>query len=581
MKFAEAQRIALLVGLFICAYLLIHAWNDDYGQKSGPAELAGSVGETQITDQIDQLDVASGREEQRQESLIDQVDSQQQSNDADIPDASVVRPLEIRAADTFDDGGEVALVKTPLMRVKLDLRGGDLVQLGLLKYPLSIEDPNIPVTLLDKRGGYTYVAQSGLVGRDGVDQDEQRPLYRVSKKSWTIDDQPAEITLTYDRSDGLRIDKIFRFQPDSYVIEVRYEIRNRTQQPFLVNLFAQLKRDSSKAVESSSALLAVRPYLGAALTTNDSRYEKISFEDIEESDYLQEINGGWIAIIQHYFLTAWVTDTSEPYTYYGKRSSNGLNRFGWIGPEVRIGAGQNGELSTRFYAGPKDQSVLQEISPNLHLTVDYGIFWWLSVPLFTILDFLQSYVANWGVAIILLTILIKLVMYPLSATSYRAMARMRKVAPQMKRIQERYAGDPPKQRQAMMELYKKEKVNPLKGCLPIFLQMPVFIALYWVLYESVELRQAPFFGWISDLAAMDPYFVLPILMGASMYGMNLLSPQMPDPMQQKMMKMMPIIFTVLFIWFPSGLVLYWLVNNVLSFLQQWYETKRAEKTATA
>ena len=581
MKFAEAQRIALLIGLFICAYLLIHAWNDDYGRKSEPGELADSTGETQITDQIDQLNVASGREEQQQESLVDQVDPQRQSNDVDVPDASVVRPLETRAADMFDDGGEVVLVETPLMRVKLDLRGGDLVQLALLQYPLGIEDPNIPVTLLDKRGGHTYVAQSGLVGRDGIDQDEQRPLYHISKRSWTIDNQPVEIALTYDRQDGLHVDKIFRFQPDSYVIEVRYEIRNGTQQPFLVNLFAQLKRDSSEIVEASSSFFAVRPYLGAALTTNDSRYEKVSFEDIEESDYLQEVNGGWIAIIQHYFLTAWVTDTSEPYTYYGRQSSNGLNRFGWIGPEVRIGAGQNGGLSTRFYAGPKDQSVLQEISPNFHLTVDYGIFWWLSVPLFTVLDFLQSYVTNWGLAIILLTILIKLAMYPLSATSYRAMARMRKVAPQMKRIQERYAGDPPKQRQAMMELYRKEKVNPLKGCLPILLQMPVFIALYWVLYESVELRQAPFFGWIRDLAAMDPYFVLPILMGASMYGMSLLSPQMPDPMQQKMMKMMPIVFTVLFIWFPSGLVLYWLVNNVLSFLQQWYETKRAEKTATA
>jgi YidC/Oxa1 family membrane protein insertase len=318
------------------------------------------------------------------------------------------------------------------------------------------------------------------------------------------------------------------------------------------------------------------------LTTPESRYEKLEFDDLEESGtYRIAVDGGWMAFLQHYFLSAWVAEEDETNNYYGQKRNDGTYVFGYTGPLKTIAPGESGSYRSRFYAGPKDQKVLEQISPNLNLTVDYGFLWWLAVPLFYVLDWLYGFVGNWGVAIILLTVLVKAVLYPLSAASYKSMANMRRVAPQMKRLQERYADDRQKLSQEMMNLYKKEQVNPLGGCLPMLLPMPIFIALYWVLFESVELRQAPFMLWINDLAAMDPFFILPLLMGGSMYLTQLMSPAVGDPMQVRMMKMMPIMFTVLFLFFPAGLVLYWLVNNVLGVAQQYYVIKQTERAQEA
>jgi YidC/Oxa1 family membrane protein insertase len=276
-----------------------------------------------------------------------------------------------------------------------------------------------------------------------------------------------------------------------------------------------------------------------------------------------------------------VANQDQENTFYGNRRNDGTYVFGFTEPLKEVAPGSTGIWSMQFYAGPKDQLILEEIAPNLNLTVDYGFLWWLAVPLFYLLDWLHTFAGNWGVAIILLTVLVKLVLYPLSAASYRSMANMRRVGPQMKKLQERYSDDRQKLSQEMMALYKKEKVNPLGGCLPMLLPMPIFIALYWVLFESVELRQAPFFLWIDDLAAMDPFFILPLLMGASMYVQQLLSPAVGDPMQMKMMKMMPIMFTVLFLFFPAGLVLYWLVNNILGVAQQWWVIRQTENAQVA
>ena len=263
--------------------------------------------------------------------------------------------------------------------------------------------------------------------------------------------------------------------------------------------------------------------------------------------------------------------------FYGQKRGDGTYAFGFVGPAVELAPGGRTSLPAQFYAGPKDQDRLEEIAPNLNLTVDYGFLWWLAVPLFKLLQWFHAVTGNWGVAIILLTVLVKAILYPLSAKAYKSMANMRRVAPQMKRMQERYASDRQKLSQEMMKLYQKEGVNPLGGCLPMLLPMPIFLALYWVLYESVELRQAPFFGWINDLSVMDPLFILPLLMGGSMYLQQQLSPQMGDPMQQRVMKLMPVMFTVLFLFFPAGLVLYWLVNNVLSIAQQWYVMKQFDQ----
>jgi YidC/Oxa1 family membrane protein insertase len=281
-------------------------------------------------------------------------------------------------------------------------------------------------------------------------------------------------------------------------------------------------------------------------------------------------------MIQHYFLSAWIPAADVTHTYSTRVTNSGFNIAGFTSPTVIVDPGTSREVSTQFYAGPKDQYSLQEISPYLELSVDYGWLWWVAQPLFWLLTKIQSVVGNWGVAIILLTVLIKGLFFKLSATSYRSMANMRRVQPKMADIREQYADDKAKQSQAMMELYRKEKINPMGGCLPIVVQMPVFIALYWMLMESVELRQAPFMLWIRDLSVMDPYFVLPVLMGASMFFMQKLNPPPPDPMQAKIMQWLPVVFTFFFLWFPAGLVLYWVVNNLLSMAQQYVITKQIE-----
>jgi YidC/Oxa1 family membrane protein insertase len=318
------------------------------------------------------------------------------------------------------------------------------------------------------------------------------------------------------------------------------------------------------------------------LTTDENRYEKLEFDDLDEAPYPKtSVQGGWMAFLQHYFMSAWVARDDELNSFNGRKRPDGTYIFGYTSPLKSVAAGATGEWSTQFYAGPKDQKRLEEISENLNLTIDYGFLWWLAMPLYYVLDWLHSLVGNWGGAIILLTVLVKLILYPLSAASYKSMANMRRVGPQMKRLQERHADDRQKLSQEMMALYKKEKVNPLGGCLPMLLPMPIFIALYWVLFESVELRQAPFAFWIDDLSVMDPFFILPLLMGASMFVQQMLSPAVGDPMQVKMMKMMPIMFTVLFLFFPAGLVLYWLVNNVLGVAQQWFVIRQTERADAA
>ena len=564
----EIQRIILIVALAAAGYLLMLAWQEDYGQPPAPSSSAPptAIGtpveppSTPVTD-TGVPDVAPPAEVP-----------------LDVPDVPVAADPEAdmaREAVALD--ASLIEVSTPTMTVWIDPRGGDIVGVHLPQYPVSLDQPDTPFVLLDRRLGHTYVAQSGLVGRDGIDSRGERPLYAADTWSYRIEEGELDVVLRYADA-GVDVEKRFRFDAADYYVDVEYRVRNQTSDPFSANLFAQLKRDASLP-PGSQMFLGPRPYLGAALTTLESRYDKVDFEDLAEEQLREEVTGGWIAILQHYFLSAWVANPEQRNAFYGypNRRGDGTYIVGFTAPAFTVGPGETGTASAGFYAGPKDQKRLAEIAPNLDLTVDYGFLWWLAVPLFYLLDEIHGWIANWGVAIILMTLVIKLVLYPLSAASYKSMAKMRKVAPQMKRLQERHAGDRQKLSQEMMELYRKEKANPLGGCLPMLLQMPVFIALYWVLYESVELRQAPFFGWIDDLAAMDPFFVLPILMGASMYFQQMLNPPMPDPMQARIMKMMPIMFTVLFLFFPAGLVLYWLVNNLLSMAQQWYITYRIER----
>ena len=476
--------------------------------------------------------------------------------------------------------GRIITVHTDVLEVKIDLVGGDVVGAALKNYPKTLDDPSDPFVLLERNSTRTYVAQSGLVGPDGIDQKE-RATYRAERNVYELSgNEPIEVTIEHVGSDSaLQVTKTFLLSPGSHTVTVNQAISNPSAVNAQVTPFVQLKRDSSPAPVASDSGMGMQPFLGSALTQPDQRFTKFDFEDMAEDPFRADLTGGWIAMLQHYFVSAWVPDPNSTYRFRTRQTQSGDNIIGYTGPALSVAPGETVVVSNQLYVGPKNQSVLADLATHLDLVVDYGWLWWIAQPLFWLLTVIQGVVVNWGVAIIFLTLLVKLAFFQLSAAGYKSMARMRKVQPRIMAIREEYANDKAKQSQAMMELYKKEKINPLGGCFPILVQMPVFIALYWVLMESVELRQAPLALWINDLSVMDPYFVLPILMGASMYYMQKLNPAPPDPMQAKIMQWMPIVFTFFFLWFPAGLVLYWLCNNLLSMAQQYLINRRIESGA--
>ena len=574
---AEVQRIVLLIAIAVVGYLMVRAWDADYGRaaREQPARGAPAV-DTAVSPEQPLA------EEQPAHSDIPSVD--------DVPSADVPSGQEaVASAEPVADQQRLVRVTTPLMELWIDRLGGDVVGLELRDHLETLADEGeegLPVRLLDRNRAHIYVAQSGLRGEDGRDKRGSRPLYIASTDHYTLatPDETLEVVLRHKvpnsgegRAD-LELVKRFGFAADQYLVTVHHDVVNRTEAPFRAELFAQLKRDGSRP--ESGTFMGPRPYVGAAFTTPESRYEKVDFEDLDDWQRTQ-VPGGWAAILQHYFLSAWIGDSEEVNAYYGRRLSDGNYAVGYIAPEFVVPPGGTGTVSAGLYVGPKVQKRLDAAAPNLSLAVDYGILWWLSVPLFLVLDAIHSVVKNWGVAIVLLTICVKILLYPLASAGFRSMAKMKLLAPQMKRLQERHAGDRQKLTQEMMALYRKEGANPFGGCLPLVLQMPVFLALYWVLYESVELRHAPFVLWIEDLTAHDPWYVLPLLYGASFYASQLLNPPPPDPLQAKIIRMMPIFFTVLFFFFPAGLVLYWLVNQLLSLAQQWYITRSIARASKA
>jgi YidC/Oxa1 family membrane protein insertase len=496
----------------------------------------------------------------------------------DIPSVEQPEVVEQAAAPTSPS----VTVETDVLGMRIDLAGGDTSEVALHDYPARLAEPSVPFLLLEDNQRRTYVAQSGLIGRNGIDS-EGRAMYTSAAGRYVLPDGADKLVVDLKAiTDGdVEITKRFTFTRGEYLVRVDYLVDNRSDYQWQGNLFGQIKRDSSgdPSQELASGMGMV-PFLGTATSLPDERFAKYDFEDMQEKPLKQKQQGSWIAMIQHYFLSAWIPDPDQTHSYSTRVTPSGFNIAGFVSPALVLDPGMQGETGASFYAGPKDQYRLAEISPYLDLSVDYGWLWWIAQPLFWLLIKIYSFVSNWGVAIILLTVVIKAAFFKLSATSYRSMANMRRVQPQLQSIRERYADDKQKQSQEMMNLYRKEKINPLSGCLPILVQMPVFIALYWVLMESVELRQAPFFGWIQDLSVMDPYFILPLIMGASMWFQQKLAPPPPDPMQAKIMQWMPIIFTFFFLWFPAGLVLYWVTNNLLSIAQQWAITRQIERAAS-
>ncbi len=564
----DLQRSLLIGAVAVLSFMLLTEW------------VAFKEEKTAATANISNRIISNGSSANSELPDLPQPGSGSDLSLEDIPVAAEEEnaAIEVNVADR-ESTGQIIQIKTDVLQVAIDLRGGDIIEASLPAFLEKLDNPDRPFVLLEKNEQRIYVAQSGLIGTNGIDKGA-RSQFSSASSHYSLDQgqDSLQVDLYWQNDAGISIIKRFTLQRGEYLVKVEYLVDNASTERWQANMFGQIKRDSSEDTASSSGQ-GLAPFLGAATTQPDDRFTKFSFEDMAEEPFKAQLPGGWIAMIQHYFLSAWIPNPEQSHTYSTRVTKSGFNIAGFTSPALTLDPGNKGSVSAHFYVGPKDQYRLKEISPYLELSVDYGWLWWIAQPLFWLLTFIHSIVGNWGFAIIFLTVLIKAAFFKLSATSYRSMANMRRVQPKMADIREQYAEDKQKQSQAMMELYKKEKINPMGGCLPVLVQMPVFIALYWTLMESVELRHAPFMLWIDDLSVMDPYFVLPLMMGASMWFMQKLNPPPPDPMQAKIMQWMPVMFTFFFLWFPSGLVLYWVVNNLLSMAQQYVITRQIESAA--
>ncbi|ALQ50960.1 membrane protein insertase YidC [Nitrosomonas ureae] len=477
--------------------------------------------------------------------------------------------------------GEKIQVRTDMVIAEIDTAGGDIRQLGLIEHP-SREDINKPYELLLDKTARFQVAQSGLIG-DGLPNHKTKYTVEDNKYSYQLEpgQEKVVVRLVAPEVDGVQVAKIYTFHRGSYVIDVEFEIANHSEATIIPFSYFQMLRDPNEPVGAGAL---VHSYTGAAMYTDDEKFLKIKFSDLDKNkaEYPTNADNGWIAMLEHYFLTAWLPEPGSPREYFAKRLAPNQYTAGVIAPVGALEPDQVKNISMPFYAGPQEQNKLAELAPGLELTVDYGWLTVLAKPLFWLLSFYHSWTDNWGIAIILLTLTVKLIFFPLSAAGYRSMAKLRVVTPKLQRIREQYASDRQRMHQAMMEFYKEEKINPMGGCLPILVQIPVFIALFWTLLAAVELRYAPLALWITDMSVPDPYYVLPVIMGVSMWIQSKLSPTPADPIQAKVMQIMPIAFSIFFFFFPAGLVLYSLCNNILSIAQQWqitrmYENKAAEE----
>jgi YidC/Oxa1 family membrane protein insertase len=550
----DTQRIVLLLVFTVSLFLLHDAWQRQHtAPPSAPNAVTAHRGAP-----TDARDAKPGEVPAPTVSAAG----------APLPSAPQAEPLA---------AGESVEVLTDVVRAVISTAGGDLRQLELLKQA-DQEDLKKSFQLLGESQGRTYLAQSGLIG-DGL--PNHKSVWVPRERAYRLAEGEDVLEVKLDATGGgVRVTKTYRFHRGSYLIELDHEIASAGSAAVQPYLYFQFVRDGQAPVGDSKM---APTFTGIGVYTEKDKFQKVSFEDIAKGKlpFPRNTTDGWIGIIQHYFLSAWLPTAGVPREFFTKRLADNLYSAGVIVSSTQVEPGQTVRVPMSLYSGPQDQERLQQLAvttaPGIDLAVDYGWLTVIAYPLFWVLSWLHKLVGNWGYAIILLTILIKAAFYPLSAASYRSMAKMKVLAPKLQRLKEQYGDDRQRLHQAMMELYKTEKINPLGGCLPIAVQIPVFIALYWVLLSSIELRQAPFILWIHDLSKPDPYYILPILMGLSMILQSRLSPAPPDPIQARMMQLMPIVFSIFFFFFPAGLVLYWLVNNIISIAQQWYITRGLEQ----
>lgn len=493
---------------------------------------------------------------------------------SDLPSAEAHADLPREAGFDLARGQRI-LVETDLVQAEIDTQGGDLRKLTLKQHRADQGEGSF-VLMDDRSDPLLYVAQSGLIGSD---LPTHKSVFSSAASNYKMQDgsDRLEVRLSWHDDAGVQVEKIYTFKRGSYVIDVGYRIDNQSAAPLSPSVYYQILHDN----QSNQAHFIMPTFTGGAYYTEADKFKKISFADMAKNNLSKNTKDGWVGLVQHYFAGAWIPPVGAAREFYTKQLSASVFSIGSVSAVGTVAPGSTREITAELYAGPQTHAQLKAAAPGLEYTVDYGWLTIIAAPLFWVLSAIQKLVGNWGISIILLTVLIKLVFYPLSATSYRSMAHLREMAPRLQSMKEKFGDDRQKMQQAMMELYKTEKINPLGGCLPILIQIPVFIALYWVLLGSVEMRHAPFMLWIHDLSAKDPYYVLPVLMGLTMIIQTRLNPAPTDPIQAKVMMIMPVMFSVFFFFFPAGLVLYWLVNNILSIAQQWQINRTTERAAAA
>ncbi|MFO7858775.1 MAG: membrane protein insertase YidC [Ectothiorhodospiraceae bacterium] len=557
----ETQRLLQFFALGFILLMIWTSWEEQYGS---PLEAEPQQTEEQVAEES--ADASPGEAPGPAEGDGGRAEPAGGGGDGDTQ----------AAGDRLERGDSIN-VRTDLLDVVISTRGGDIRQVDLRQHYRTLESEE-PYRLMDDRLDRLFVAQAGLVPREG-DGPGPGSTFRLTtdRDSFELDEgeDTVEVPLVWENDAGVTVTRRYRFHRDSYEVEVVHEVDNGSDAEWDAYQYAQLR---STALDTGSSWF-IYTYSGGVVHGEEESYTKIAFDEMADSDFRQDLTDGYAAIIRHYFIGAWLPPRGETYRYYTGERGDSQYVIGASSPRKTVSSGDTGRFENTLFVGPKEQERLTAADADgLELTVDYGWLTILSKPLFTALSWIHSVVGNWGWAIVILTLGIKLAFYKLSETSYKSMARMRKLQPRMQQLKERYGDDKQALNQAMMQMYKEEKVNPLGGCLPILVQIPVFIALYWALLESVELRHAPFILWINDLSSPDPYFILPLIMGLSMFLQQKLNPAPMDPIQQRIMMALPFFFTVFFMFFPAGLVLYWVVNNSLSIVQQWFITRRIESS---
>ena len=561
-------RFILVVTFSMLIFMLWQAWEQDYGPKPEVAIVSPDV--TKAKEDLPITATPLQAESASQEPVL----------------SAVVAPVN-----------KIVKIKTDVIALEIDMQGGTVTNLDLLNYPIEkantvvnslrkligMEVPeanSAPVRLFNNDPENIFIAQSGLIAEGGsTTAPNHYTVFKSDQDSYVL--QPGQdslqVPLTWADKSGLVITKLFTFKRGAYEIILDQNVKNNSGKVWSGRQYSQLLRTPDTTSQGNMLTGGMRAYNGGVIYTEKNKYQKISFDDMADETLDVVSKGGWTAMIQHYFASAWIPPADQENHFYTKELKDGRYVIGTYSPSVSIEANSTVNFTSQLFAGPKIQPMMEKVATGLELTVDYSVLTFIGKPIYWLLNKIHSFIGNWGVAIMGVTFCIKLLFFPLSQASFKSMAKMRKVQPRLKELQERYADDRPRFNNEMMGLYKKEKVNPLGGCLPILVQIPVFMALYWVLSETIEFRQAPFMLWIQDLSIQDPFYILPIIMGISMKIQQSLNPAPIDPIQAKVMKMFPIVFTVFFLFFPAGLVLYWVINNTLSIIQQTYITKQIEK----